>query len=169
MKVAKKNSECFPLFFYLYSFFCLRQKKEKMFKFLIILIIVLLVLNLYVCSTLLNGNWESTEDFSEKADSKLYLNLQGHFNRNAKLIIIKDEAIVFEGNIFFIGSPHGIFFWRNCGIAICTNFGEGDEENKKSKDKSVKVLPKWLYYSFNPLKGHLTLFRDKVYAEMEKL
>jgi hypothetical protein len=143
-----------------------------MFKFLIIIIIVLLAINIFVCSSLLNGNWESTEEFSEKADSKLYLNLQGHFNRNAKIIIIKDEALVFEGNIFFIGSPHGIFFWKNCGIAICTSFSPSPSSSQSDEEKSEKetsILPKFLYYSFNPLKGHLTLFRDKIYAEMQKL
>lgn len=130
-----------------------------MFKFLIAIIIVLLFLNLYVCSTLLNGNWESTEDFSEKSDSKLYLNLNGHFYRSAKLIIIKEEALVFEGNIIFIGSPHGIFFWRNCGIAI-TSF---------DKEENEKIMPRLLYYTFCPLSGKLSLFRDKIYGEFQKL
>lgn len=131
-----------------------------MIKFLILLIIVLILLNLYICSSLLNGNWESTEEFSEKSDSKLYLNLQGHFYRNAKLIIIKDEALVFEGNIIFLGSPHGLLFWRNFGLAIISF---------DSPQNNEKIMPKLLYYTFSPLSGKLCLFKEKIYGEFQKL
>ena len=128
---------------------------ERMKIFLAIILVIFFV-NLYASSVLLNGNWESTDEFTESSHTKLYLNIDGHFSRDSKLVIIHGEnARAVEGRLTFIGSPIGFILYKNFGLVSVSGFNG--------------VLPKILYYTFDPLHGKLSLFRDKVYGNFQKL
>ena len=125
-------------------------------KILIAIIIILILINYFVTSHLLNGNWMTTDDFSQKSNAQLFLNLTGHLYRSSKLIIVNQdtEPLIIEGHMIFIGSPHNLLFYKNCGIVITRGY-EG-------------VLPKLLYYKFD-ISGKLILYKDKIYGDFSKL
>jgi hypothetical protein len=125
-------------------------------RILIYIIIILLFINFIIGSQLLNGNWISTNDFTEQCGAQLLLNLKNHVNRSAKLVMIPtdSEPIIIEGKMLFIGSPHNIFYYKNAGIVKTSGF-----EN---------ILPSLLYYKFN-INGDLILYRNKIYGCFAKI
>lgn len=119
-----------------------------------IIIIALLLLNLYITATLLEGNWETTEDFTDRSQTKIFMNIRGKFYTDCRIIFIKDEPVVSEGHMIFIGQPLGCIFMYNCGIVYIRGFDD--------------IFPRWLYYRFDPT-GSLILKRDKIYGEFTKI
>lgn len=112
-----------------------------------IIIIVLIIFYIwYLNASILEGNWATTPEFAEKS-ATIYLNIQGKIMSSCRAVFMRDEVAVLDGNMYFVGL--NIPLSKSYGF-VYNDFNE--------------AFPSILWYSFDPMRGELTLYKDKLYG-----
>jgi len=127
-----------------------------MYKIYIIIIVIFLLINYWAAGCALQSTWQSTPEFTQSSGTKIYLDIQGRFYTDCRIMLVQNEAVIRDGHITFIGlNPFSLLWFESRGIAVLSGF-DG-------------ILPKKIYYKFNPMNGTLLLYKDVVYGDFVKL
>ena len=130
---------------------------------LICIVVILLLLNIYVSHQLLNGSWESTDEFTERSATKIFINIKGGIMRDCRVVMINatGENVVLDGTMTFINyNPLLLFQAPTTGHVLVRGF---------EAQGTVSPFPKKMKFHFNPLRGHLKLYGKVCYAELAKV
>lgn len=125
---------------------------------LIAIILTLLLINIYLSYTALNGNWRSTDDFTEQSNTDLYLNIcPSGLAKKSRFVLEKDGAtVVLDGYLYFINyNPLSLLNMKCTGLLYTTGFDD--------------FFPKKLYFQYAPTPGYLKIWDKVVYGEFCKI
>lgn len=126
---------------------------------MIIIIIILLFIFIYHSTRLLNGNWQTTEDFSSNGTT-IFMNLSTTWYKpwetRVRIIFMSDaDTVIYDGFMYFYTYDlRGALLFDNTGY-IRTSFTED-------------IFPKTLYYKYSP-EGYMRLYNKKNYGDFVKI
>ena len=124
-------------------------------RFALLIILIIFIINWFSSTFILNGSWETVDEFTEKSDTKIYLNIQGLLQKDFRFIFSKDENIIIDSKCYMFSLPYSwAFVVKTYGYIYFT-----DEV----------PFPKKIKYCFDPQEGLLKLYSDKVYGVFKKL